>query len=816
MRRYVATPPEGLPSKSFPRNLQLEMPLNEADTRAKLIDPAIKAIGWTEEHIKREEVAGRIAVINGKAQRSRSGRTDYTLRVKISKDAQPVAVALLEAKKESLPPSHGLQQCKGYARNSKLLNTPFVFSCNGHLFVEYDRFSGLTSDPKPMAEFPTPGDLWTRYEKGMGFQLTDEAAKPLITPYHGTGENQRRYYQDAAIRAVLEKLATPGAEKRALLSLATGSGKTLLASLLLRRLADAGQVRKALFICDRTELREQGAAAMRARFGSNAAEVKEGRPEKNARVLIATYQTLGIDKEDGDASFLLRHYPENYFSHIVIDECHRSAWGKWSEILKRNPDAVQIGLTATPRKIRVPAGADPEEIAKDERLLADNLRHFGEPVYEYGLSQAMADGYLAACQIHKRNIFLEDMDKPEHETGIKKDQLAGKTLSDPITGASISLADVEKQYRAPGFEQRLLLPDRVEKLAEDLFTQLLTHGGPEQKTVIFCAGDPHADAIANALNNCYAAWCKKTGKKRAEPYAFKCTGDSDGNKMLPEFRGSNTHHFIATTVDLLSTGVDVTGIRNIVFARYLRSPILFYQMIGRGTRIDAGAGKLMFRVWDYTNATRLFGEEFISDLVSETEEGGTGKPQPIRVQARGVTVEITDGGESLLAEVDGKAMPVSLADYKARLASALLTEASDLATFIAQWIDPESREELRRHLPEDGTSAEKIRIVTQMDDYDLYDVLAQIAYHAPARTRLHRVEAFAAANSEWLAALGEKTEAVLLALVDQFVESGTEGLELKELFDLPGVRRAGGIEALQAQADPAGIVTETKRRLFVA
>lgn len=197
------------------------MALSEEETRKQLIDPAIKAIGWTEEHIKREEVAGRIAVINGKATRSRSGRTDYTLRVKIPGGIQPVAVALLEAKKESHHPARGLEQCKGYARNSKLLNTPFVFSCNGHLFVEYDRFTGFTSDPKPMSEFPTPGDLWARYEKGMGFQLTDEAAKPLITPYHGTGESQRRYYQDAAIRAVLEKLATPGLEKRALLSLAT-------------------------------------------------------------------------------------------------------------------------------------------------------------------------------------------------------------------------------------------------------------------------------------------------------------------------------------------------------------------------------------------------------------------------------------------------------------------------------------------------------------------------------------------------------------------------------------------------------------------
>lgn len=794
------------------------MTLNEAETRKTLIDPAIKLVGWTEEHIRREETAGRIAIIKGKAVRARSGRTDYTLRIRISKDAQPVALGVLEAKAEAKHPSYGLEQSKLYAR-SKLLNTPFVFASNGHLFIEYDRFTGLTSEARPLSEFPTPGDLWARYEKGMGFLLTDEAAKPLVTPYSSGGELHRYYYQDAAIRAVFEKLAKPGSNNRALLSLATGTGKTYLAALLLRRLADAGQLRKALFICDRTELREQGAGTLRSLFGSNAAEVREGRPEKNARVLVATYQTLGIDKEDADASFLLTHYPEHYFSHIIIDECHRSAWGKWSEVLRRNPDAVQIGLTATPRKIKLAQGADADDLADDERLLADNIRHFGEPVYEYDLAQAMEDGYLAACEIRKRDIFLEAMTRAEHETGLSNSQLADKQLRDPITGRSLTVAELEKKYKATRFEGILRLPDRVRALATDLFDQLLARGGPEQKTVIFCAGDSHADDIANAVNNLYAAWCAKTGKTRVEPYAFKCTGASDGNDLLPDFKGARTHHFIATTVDLISTGVDVPGIRNIVFARYLRSPILFYQMLGRGTRIDASTGKLMFRVWDYTNATRLFGEEFVSTPAGDYEEGG-GEPGPIKVEARGIAVEILDGGTSLVAEVDGRAMPVSVADYKVKLASALLREAPDLPSFIAQWIDFQLRQELIQKLPESGTSAEKIRLVSEMGDYDLYDVLAQLAYQAPARTRLHRVEAFASANAAWLAALGDPTEAVLLALVDQFVESGTDGLEMRELFDVPAVQRAGGragaLAALQAHGNPAQLVTETKRRLFVA
>jgi type I restriction enzyme R subunit len=464
----------------------------------------------------------------------------------------------------------------------------------------------------------------------------------------------------------------------------------------------------------------------------------------------------------------------------------------------------------------VPKDVDPEDLADDERLLADNIRHFGEPVYEYDLAQAMEDGYLAACEIRKRDIFLEDMEEPEQKTGLKKEQLANKKLRDPVTGAPVSFGDLEKKYKATRFEGLLKLPDRVEKLATDLFDQLRAHGGPEQKTIIFCASDDHADNVTAAMNNLYARWCATTGKARVEPYAFKCTGASDGNDLVPDFRGSRTHHFIATTVDLLSTGVDLPCVRNIVFARYLRSPILFYQMLGRGTRIDPATQKLMFRVWDYTNATRLFGKEFISPLETEYEEGEGGKPGPVRVEARGISVDILDGGHSLLANVDGKAMPVSVADYKTRLASALLREAPDLATFVGQWIDPQRRVELIARLPESGTSAEKIRLLSGMNDYDLYDVLAQLAYHSAARTRLHRVEAFAHTNAEWLAALGSRTENVLLALVHQFVENGTEGLELTELFDLPPVKQAGGLDALMAHDDPKLLLMETKRRLFVA
>ena len=248
-----------------------------------------------------------------------------------------------------IDPAHGLEQAKLYAA-CKRLNVPFVYSSNGHLFVEFDRLTGKTSSPTPLAEFPSPADLRARYEKHMGFSLDSPAARPLLVRYSG-GEATRRYYQDAAIRAVLEKFAR--GEKRALLALATGSGKTFIAVNLLKRIADAGQLRRALFVCDRDELRAQGLAAFQNVFGADAASVTGDNPQKNARILVATYQTLDVDTDDADANFLLTHYPENYFSHIVIDECHRSAWGKWSQVLTRNPLAFQVGLTATPRRLDI-------------------------------------------------------------------------------------------------------------------------------------------------------------------------------------------------------------------------------------------------------------------------------------------------------------------------------------------------------------------------------------------------------------------------------------------------------------------------------
>jgi type I restriction enzyme R subunit len=791
------------------------MPLNESDTRAKLIDPAIHARGWTEDLISREQTAGAIEIIAGKPRQQAKGKVDYVLRVKVNPGTQPVAMALIEAKAEALPPTHGLEQAKAYAA-CKRMNVSFVYSTNGHLFVEFDRTTGITSPPLALAEFPTPTDLRARYEGCVGFSLEDPAARPLLAPYAG-GEATRRYYQDAAIRAVFEKIARcekTGEPRRALLSLATGSGKTYIAVQILKRIGDAGQLQRALFVCDRDELRSQALGALQNVFGGDAAEVykdPDGRNHaRNARVHVATYQTLDVDTEEGTANFLTTYYPENYFSHIVIDECHRSAWGKWSQVLTRNPNAVQIGLTATPRHLVV--AEKTKEAQADAEISADNIRHFGEPVYEYDMSQGIEDGYLAACEIQKGRVNLD-------ETGITLEDILARRPIDATTGQPVTREQLKALYDRTEYEDRVLLPDRVLAMAQDLFNYLLDTGGPEQKTIIFCVRDRHADDVAIALNNLYAAWCSENGRTPAQNYAFKCTASVGGADYIADLRGGSRHHFVATTVDLLTTGVDVPVVRNIVFFKYVRSPIAFYQMVGRGTRLDAPSNKLMFRVYDYTDATRLFGQAFISKVATSRKPREGPEPPPPsepQIQVEGFDVHITDAGRFIVTNVDGRAMPVTVEEYKQRLAAKLVEEAPTLEQFRARWVTPHDRREMLEHLPDGGRSAFLVRALEEMTDYDLYDVLGELGYGLNPSTCRERAEACGYKHAAWLGSLPPATSETLRSLAAQFGQGGIDALENPHVFEMSDVQKAGGLPALRVIGNPADVLRETKERIFAA
>lgn len=309
------------------------MSRNEHLTRVELIDPILHDLGWTGPLIREEKTPGGSNIIDGRPVK-RSGRTDYLLCLPIISGKPPLAVAVLEAKSEGKLPSLGIQQAR---RDASKHHVPFVFTTNGHLFAEYGEDSQQIIDGKPLTGFPTPDDLRRRYQALKGIDLTSSNALPLLMPYKG-GELARWYFQDAAIRATLERMAA--GQKKILLSLATGTGKTIIAAQLLHKLAQAGQLQKALFVCDREELRTQGMGKMHAVFGDNAQEVSTADPQRNARILVATYQTLNVTDEDKEPAFWKENYPPDFFSHIIIDECHRAAWGRWSVILRDNPNAV--------------------------------------------------------------------------------------------------------------------------------------------------------------------------------------------------------------------------------------------------------------------------------------------------------------------------------------------------------------------------------------------------------------------------------------------------------------------------------------------
>ena len=283
---------------------------NEADTRAKLIDPALHARQWIEivkdeervshGEIHREQSAVRIDILDGKPIKRGRGRVDYLLRAFVDDHEHPLTLAFVEAKKERLPPTYGLEQVKEYARRYAV---KFVYSTNGHQFIEYDATTGKTTNPLPMTAFPMPAELRGRWFAATGLAPTAPELSPLLTPYSVAGDRPR-YYQDAAIRTVLERaaLAESGrAKRRALLSLATGAGKTSIAVGLLQRLSDAGRLKRALFIVDRDELRGMAHSRFHNVFGADAKIVREAadgsNEAKNARIHIATYQSLGIHEE---------------------------------------------------------------------------------------------------------------------------------------------------------------------------------------------------------------------------------------------------------------------------------------------------------------------------------------------------------------------------------------------------------------------------------------------------------------------------------------------------------------------------------------
>ncbi|MCX7948169.1 MAG: DEAD/DEAH box helicase family protein [candidate division WOR-3 bacterium] len=541
--------------------------MNEAETKAKLVEKKLEASGWNEEKISREfyynkdytYTEGRIILIGSKVKRGRRKRIDYLLRYT---DGFPIAV--VEVKSVAENPESALEQAKDYAKD---LGLAFAYSTNGYKIIEYDFFTNTST---LLENFPTPQELWNRWKINTGlsepiesnlvqvgrvYGYNQSSINPLTYPYYIQEGKEPRYYQERAIREIIVGILK--GKKRILLTMATGTGKTFVAFQVVWKLLKSehflkiGRPGRVLFLADRIFLRNQAYNTF-SPFSDKNSDPRyliEGHPIKlNRQIYFGIYQTLWT--EDDKKERLYQKFPRDFFDLVIIDECHRSGWGTWREILDHFESAIHLGMTATPKR-------------KDN---VDTYAYFGEPVYEYSLSQGIEDGFLATYRVHR---VLTTIDKE------------GLNLEDAIEqGAEVFIPeDVEprSKYTTSQFEREITLPDRTKKMVKHL-ANLLRKYGPMEKTIVFCVNMEHARQVAMLLQN------ELGPELNIDKYAVPIISEEKEMALewLEDFASSDSPTpVIAVTAELLSTGIDVPPCKNIVFMKTVSSPVLFKQIIGR-------------------------------------------------------------------------------------------------------------------------------------------------------------------------------------------------------------------------------------------
>ena len=388
--------------------------------------------------------------------------------------------------------------------------------------------------------------------------------------------------------------------------------------------------------------------------------------------------------------------------------------------------------------------------------------------------------------------------------------------------------DLKVQYAAREFDDDILLPERINAMCSDLFKRLTAHGGPEQKVSIFCNRDLHADRVAMQMQRLYALWCNE---KRATPkdhYAFKCTAEG-GSELIEQMRGSGERCFIACTVDLLATGVDIERLNAVVFFRYLESSILFYQMVGRGARIHEETQKYKFWLYDYTGVTDLFGTDFITAPPKprvkkpggddgDDDGGDGGDPLPLPEMKTGHDGTVVVQGRFILQErlVDGvrREVAVPLDEYRQEMIARVLREAATIHDFRGLWVETQKRRQLINHLLGEHYSPDTVRDLMGLAECDHFDLFAHFGYRERALKRPEREAAYLTVHQPWFASVDDKAAIVLKGIGHQFGLGGTDALESELLWEVPEIRRAGGVAALRPLGKPVDVLREAKTRLF--
>ncbi|PIR00774.1 MAG: restriction endonuclease subunit R [Nitrospinae bacterium CG11_big_fil_rev_8_21_14_0_20_45_15] len=753
--------------------------MNEAETRAELIDPALKSAGWgvvDGSRVRREVIT--LGRLQGAGQRTKQEVADYVLFYRGQK------LAVIEAKKRDLPDTEGVAQAKRYAEK---LQTRFAYSTNGLGIYRVDMQSGAEHY---VSAYPSPDELWAET-----FAQKNEWRERFgAVPFEDkSGQWQARYYQHNAINKTLEMIAE--GRDRILLTLATGTGKTFIAFQLAWKLfhsrwnlsGEPNRRPRILFLADRNILADQAYNSFSS-FPEDALvriapdEIrKKGRVPKNGSVFFTIFQTFmsGSD-ENGDPVPSFGEYPPDFFDFIVIDECHRGGANdesSWRAILEYFSPAVQLGLTATPKR----------------KGNVDTYAYFGDPVYIYSLKEGINDGFLTPFKVKQIATTLDEYVYTSDDVLLEGEIIEGKL------------------YSEAEFNRRIEIKERERKRVR-LFMNAIN---PNEKTIVFCATQEHALTVRDMINQIMTkpGYCVRVTANDGEMGEQFLRAFQDNEKTLPT---------ILTTSQKLSTGVDARNIRNIVLMRPVNSMIEFKQIVGRGTRLFEG--KDYFTIYDFVKAYAHFndpewdgeppppdpcpkcGEEFCVCPTKKPFICGICDidpcqcPKPLCAvcgewpcvceKSKKIKIKLADGKERTIQHMmatsfwnpDGK--PLSSTQFIERLFGELPEFFKDEEELRSLWSLPETRKTLLESLAEKGYGEESLKEIRSMisaEKSDLFDVLAYIAFALAPITREERV---AIHREKIFSGYDEKLQGFLDFVLSQYVQEGVGELGQEKLPDL--------------------------------
>ena len=741
--------------------------LSEEDIKSRYIQPALEDKDWDKFHMRWEfpYTAGQIIVQGSLKHRKRGKRVDYLL---YSEDNYPIAV--VEAKDHKHAPADGIQQAIDYAHD---LDLPFAYSTNGEFFVEHDMNTGAERT-FGMDDFPRPLALRERHRQWMyqNMNLTEEGAQLLDIPYYSDSDSYPpRYYQRIAINKVIEAVAC--GKKRILLVMATGTGKTYTAFQIIHRLHASGRMKRILYLADRNILIDQTMRQDFKPFRKVMSKVQGKSAESGFEIYMSLYgQWVKNEKElQSGEKQPYENYAKDFFDLIVVDECHRSSINEdkeWHKILTYFDQSTQIGLTATPKSVDG----------------ADNFEYFGLPVFTYSLKQGIEDGYLAPYRVTKSFINV-DMEGYVSEEG--EQDLFGNELEESI-------------YTRNSFGREIHITER-QKVVAYRITQMMKVIGRMTKAIVFCPDQEEAAIMRELLIKMNQDMVRKYPY-----YIVRITSDDRvGKSLLDNFIDPyEPCPVIATTNELLTTGVDCKTCGLIVIDKEVNNPTTFKQMIGRGTRIFEKKEKMNFEILDFRGATLQFekgfdGDAQIEEYEKRKEEGETEKPEKDKTTAGpgesgvycvpkehnkyfvdGREVKIVHEVVQFLGE-DGKTLFTErLTDFTRK---AIKKHYPTLDAFRGAWQMADKKQAIIDELAENDVLLDAVREENpDLQDCDYFDIICHVAFDQKPLTRKERIEGVK--KRDYLHKYEGQARQVIEGLMQKYGEVGVTNIENPQILAL--------------------------------